>query len=162
MRIAENHVNIKYYAYFITIFGIWCGNIFNCCIYLVCVRIYLQKIKKMKRFTLREFYFFIWAMFATIATIATIAICFKNKEEIEILRLERAENVKEVVMYRELLHRIWLTKPSYVEDVLVESDEFNRLNELYDGDWEDTFELWNYQDSIDYEINKYIEQNGRY
>lgn len=116
----------------------------------------------MKRFTLREFYFFIWAMFATIATIATIAICFKNKEEIEILRLERAENVKEVIMYRDLLHRIWLTKPLYVEDVLVESDEFNRLNELYDGDWEDTFELWNSQDSIDYEINKYIEQNGRY
>jgi len=116
----------------------------------------------MKRFTLREFYFFIWAIFATIAAIAAGAICFKHKEEVSQLRLERAENVKEVVMYRKLLHRIWLTKPSYVEDVLVESDEFNRLNELYDGNWEDTFMLWNDQDSIDYEINKYIEQNGRY
>jgi len=55
--------------------------------------------------------------------------------------------------YSNLLHRIWLDKPSYVEDVLWEYDEMLELDELLQGDWDKTFEFWSAQDSIEYHLN---------
>ena len=55
--------------------------------------------------------------------------------------------------YSRLLHRIWLDKPSYVEDVLWETDEMLELDELLDGDWDKTFEFWTTKDSIEYNLN---------
>ncbi len=55
--------------------------------------------------------------------------------------------------YSRLLHRIWLDKPSYVEDVLWETDEMLELDELLDGNWDKTFEFWTTKDSIEYNLN---------
>lgn len=55
--------------------------------------------------------------------------------------------------YSNLLHRIWLDKPSYVEDVLWEYDEMLELDELLEGDWDKTWEFWSKQDSIEYHLN---------
>lgn len=62
-------------------------------------------------------------------------------------------DAKVIAAYSALLHRIWIDKPSYVEDCLFEYDEFLELDELLDGNWEDTFEFWNKQDSIEYNLN---------
>lgn len=55
--------------------------------------------------------------------------------------------------YKAVIHRVWLDKPSYVEDVLWETDEMLHLDALLDGDWGDTFEFWSEKDSIDYNTN---------
>lgn len=55
--------------------------------------------------------------------------------------------------YSNLLHRIWIDKPSYVEDVLWETDEMLELDELLNGEWNKTFEFWSAQDSIEYHLN---------
>ena len=55
--------------------------------------------------------------------------------------------------YSNLLHRIWIDKPYYVEDVLWESDEMLELDELLNGEWDKTFEFWSTQDSIEYNLN---------
>lgn len=55
--------------------------------------------------------------------------------------------------YSNVLHRIWIDKPSYVEDVLWESDEMLELDELLGGEWDKTFEFWSTQDSIEYHLN---------
>ena len=55
--------------------------------------------------------------------------------------------------YKAVIHRVWLDKPSYVEDVLWETDEMLHLDALLDGDWGDTFEFWSEKDSIDYHTN---------
>lgn len=63
------------------------------------------------------------------------------------------KNNRVINAYSALLHRIWIDKPSYVEDVLWECDEMLELNELLNGEWENTFEFWNKQDSIEYNLN---------
>lgn len=55
--------------------------------------------------------------------------------------------------YNHLLHRIWVDKPNYVEDVLVEYDEFIVLDSLMNGHWQDTFEFYDEGDSIQYHEN---------
>lgn len=59
--------------------------------------------------------------------------------------------------YNHLLHRIWIDRPNYVEDVLCETDEFWVLDSLMNGHWEDTFEFYNTQDSVDYHENWFRE-----
>lgn len=56
--------------------------------------------------------------------------------------------------YRRILHEVWLDKPSYVEDVLVESDAFDELYCL-EGDSVNTscFRFRNKMDSVRYENN---------
>lgn len=61
--------------------------------------------------------------------------------------------------YNHVLHRIWLDKPSYVEDVLCECDEFVKLDSLMNGHWEDTFEFYSVEDSFTYRMN-YNEYDG--
>jgi len=55
--------------------------------------------------------------------------------------------------YNHLLHRIWIDNPNYVEDVLVESDEWVSLNQLVNSDFYDVFELKTKSDSITYDLN---------
>lgn len=58
-----------------------------------------------------------------------------------------------ITAYSNLLHEIWLDKPSYVEDALSECDAFIELDELLNGEWGDVFILKNKQDSIRYQYN---------
>lgn len=55
--------------------------------------------------------------------------------------------------YNNLLHRVWLDNPTYVEEVLTESDEFCTLDDMMGGNWEDTFQFYNKEDSITYHMN---------
>lgn len=56
--------------------------------------------------------------------------------------------------YHDLIHCIWIDNPDYVENELVNTEEFCVLDSLLNGDWEDTFDFWNKADSILYVINK--------
>ena len=58
----------------------------------------------------------------------------------------------------DLLHRVWIDRPTYVEDALMESEEFAYADSLRESDWEDTFEFWNDSDSIAYYKNREVEQ----
>jgi len=73
---------------------------------------------------------------------AIMALEYKNKLYDDMLR-----------SYNHLLHRIWLDNPTYVEEVLTESDEFCTLNDMMGGQWEDTFQFYNEEDSITYHMN---------
>lgn len=55
--------------------------------------------------------------------------------------------------YAAVIHRVWIDQPSYVEDVLWETDEMLHLDALLEGNWEDTFYFWSEKDSIDYATN---------
>lgn len=58
----------------------------------------------------------------------------------------------------DLLHRVWIDRPSYVEDALMESEEFAYADSLRESDWENTFQFWDENDSIAYNKNREIEQ----
>ena len=58
-----------------------------------------------------------------------------------------------ICAYNHVLHRVWIDRPNYVEDALMETDEFQELNDLMLSQWEDTFSFYNEQDSIDYHHN---------
>lgn len=66
-------------------------------------------------------------------------------------QLERKNNI--IYAYNALLHRIWIDNPNYVEDVLVECDEWVSLDQLVDGDFYGAFELETEEDSIRYNLN---------
>lgn len=66
-------------------------------------------------------------------------------------QLENKNNI--IYAYNQLLHRIWVDNPNYVEDVLVECDEWVSLDQLVDGDFYGAFELETKEDSIAYDIN---------
>ena len=61
--------------------------------------------------------------------------------------------------YNHLLHRVWIDRPNYVEDVLTECDEFIELDSLLNGHWGDTFEFYNRYDSVCYHNNWMNENN---
>jgi len=69
-------------------------------------------------------------------------IMFSTKAHADSPRPEQATIVHQqqiISAYSDLLHRVWIDKPSYVEDVLVEYDEFISLDELLHGEWGNTF-----------------------
>jgi hypothetical protein len=67
---------------------------------------------------------------------------------------QRAQYLDKVCKgYTSLVHRIWVDNPSYVEDVLSETDEFVELDSLMYNDWVNTFEFWSNEDSIAYYNN---------
>lgn len=82
-----------------------------------------------------------------------IGICVRytkeRNDEAEETEMELIHAQRLVSAYEKLIHRIWLDKPSYVEDCLNETDEFIEVNDLYDNDW-GSFEFWSEEDSIHY------------
>lgn len=68
--------------------------------------------------------------------------------------LRSSEDYNKIIdAYSNVLHRVWIDRPSYVEDVLWETDEILVLEMLLGGDWDMTFEFHDEQDSIDYNDN---------
>lgn len=68
--------------------------------------------------------------------------------------LRSSEDYNKIIQaYSDVLHRVWIDRPSYVEDVLWETDEILVLEMLLGGDWNMTFEFHDEQDSIDYNDN---------
>lgn len=90
--------------------------------------------------------------FALFITAVCLASCSTQAANAAIPETELKDK-RIINAYSNLLHRIWLDKPRYVEDVLWETDEMLELDELLDGDWNKTFEFWNTQDSIEYNLN---------
>lgn len=67
---------------------------------------------------------------------------------------EKLQHYRTINMsYGDLLHRIWIDRPGYVEDVLWGTPEFERIDSIYEKNWEDIFEFWSEQDSITYYTN---------
>lgn len=71
----------------------------------------------------------------------------------EELRKEAKQKTEIMACYGELLHRIWLDKPSYVEDALMDSEEWIRLDSILGGDFEDVFLFWNDKEKEAYKNN---------
>lgn len=59
----------------------------------------------------------------------------------------------QIYAYNSLLHRIWIDKPNYFEDVLCESDEWMALDRAVDGDFQHAFEFVDAEDSLSYRLN---------
>lgn len=84
-----------------------------------------------------------------------------SKEEYHYLQYmaNRAETMTDLaISSNNLLHRVWIDKPSYVEDALMDTKEFAYADSLRESDWEDTFEFWNETDSITYYQNRELEE----
>lgn len=94
----------------------------------------------------------ILAFFVLFLVSLCMAACSTQPAKAAIPETELKNN-RVINAYSALLHRIWIDKPSYVEDVLWECDEMLELDELLNGEWENTFEFWNKQDSIEYHLN---------
>lgn len=71
----------------------------------------------------------------------------------EELRQEAKQKTEIIGYYGEVLHRIWLDKPSYVEDALMDSEEWVRLDSILNGDFEDVFLFWNDKEKETYKNN---------
>ena len=101
----------------------------------------------------------LWILFVVIAMALCVFIACNAQNTKKISEVEIQQRLKwddEVIRaYNHLLHRVWLDKPSYIEDVLTESDEWVELDSLLNSHWEDTFEFYDAQDSIDYYNNQY-------
>lgn len=55
--------------------------------------------------------------------------------------------------FKDVIHRVYMDRPDYVENTLAESEEFKTLDSLLHGDWDDVFYFYNQQDSIAYYSN---------
>lgn len=73
----------------------------------------------------------------------------------KIVKLQyQIEKQQEIISaYGFLLHQVWLDKPTYVEEALIESDEYAQLNELLNSEWGDVFKFHSREDSIAYYMN---------
>ena len=85
-----------------------------------------------------------------------------NAAEVSIPQVEQKDATYEETIhaYNRVLHRVLLDKPSYFEDVLVETPEYIRLECLLFN--EDLEEIYNItpEDSIVYELNRSYEISG--
>lgn len=77
----------------------------------------------------------------------------QEKAEFDSIRVEYVNKIQIQHAYERVMHKIWIDRPAYVEDVLWETDEFLRLDSLLDGNWGYVFTLCGPIDSIDYETN---------
>lgn len=66
-------------------------------------------------------------------------------------KLEWQEQV--ILAYNRLLHEVWLDRPTYVEECLCEGDAYTHLDELFNGEWGDTFQFHSVEDSLRYNMN---------
>lgn len=85
--------------------------------------------------------------------ISVAIIHAQEKKEFDSIRVEYVNRIRIQSAYGNVLHRVWIDRPAYVEDVLWKTDEFLRLDSLLDGNWGYVFEFCGEQDSIDYETN---------
>lgn len=85
--------------------------------------------------------------------INVVSIRAQEKKEFDSIRVEYVNRIQIQHAYENVLHRVWIDRPAYVEDVLWETDEFLRLDSLLDGNWGYVFTLCGPIDSIDYETN---------
>jgi hypothetical protein len=120
----------------------------------------LQNKRKMK--TSKTDKIIIWTCMLIIAVLLFLFVNCNNSrtayaantaisEENVALKLKYGRTVR---AYNRLLHRIWLGKPAYVEDVLCEYDEYMDLMELLSpADIDEIYTLFDKQDSIDYYTN---------
>lgn len=68
----------------------------------------------------------------------------------------KSENDKlhsQISAYNSLLHRIWVDKPNYFEEVLEESDEWVNLQNVLENDFQDAFKFTSQEDSLSYHLN---------
>ena len=84
-----------------------------------------------------------------------------NAAEVSIPQVEQKRNVSYeelIYAYNKVLHRILIDRPSYFEDVLIESPEFCRLNILLFPEDKDEIYNMSISDSLEYENNMLYEQ----
>lgn len=89
-----------------------------------------------------------------VAIIGLFGVAFSQHQENTELQQQILSLTRENNAHLSLIHQIWIDNPNYVDDVLVETEEFQILNNLRKGDWEDTFLFWNKADSINYLLNQ--------
>lgn len=58
-----------------------------------------------------------------------------------------------IVAYGDLLHEMWIDRPTYVEECLSEGDTFQKLSNLFGSDFGDIFTFWSIEDSLQYSQN---------
>lgn len=72
---------------------------------------------------------------------------------VAMLQYECDKQRETIAAYENLLHRVWIDNPTYVEECLTEGDEFAVLDVIYDSEWKDVFKFQCEEDSIAYERN---------
>lgn len=85
--------------------------------------------------------------------ISVVSIHAQEKAEFDSIRVEYVNRIQIQHSYERVMHRVWIDRPAYVEDILWKTEEFLRLDSLLDGNWGYVFEFCGEQDSIDYETN---------
>ena len=73
---------------------------------------------------------------------------------IETISTDAYEMRKICEAYGDLLHRMWIDNPKYVEDYVQSTVEYNNLDILFNGNWGDTYSFWSYYDSLEYYKNR--------
>lgn len=76
-----------------------------------------------------------------------------QEAEIFMLRCKVANQKAIIEAYEDVLHEVWLDKPTYVEDALAEGDAFIHLDEIVGEN--DVFRFHNKKDSLRYMNNWY-------
>lgn len=89
-----------------------------------------------------------------VAIIALFGVAFSQHQEKVELQQQILSLTRENNAHLSLMHRIWIDNPNYFDDVLSETEEYEILNSLRKGDWEDTFLFWDKTDSINYIKNQ--------
>ena len=85
-----------------------------------------------------------------VAIITCVYVYNVFDEALEIIKSQRASEDMQKA-YNDVLYRVWIDNPNYVEDVLTESDEYQVLTTLIDD--EKIYGFRNIEDSITYETN---------
>ena len=63
-------------------------------------------------------------------TISASTTAADSEAQVLMLKTKVVYQEQLIEAYRRILHEVWLDRPSYVEDVLVESDAFDELFQL--------------------------------
>lgn len=74
----------------------------------------------------------------------------ETEQKVQMLDEIAEEQMKVHEAYAAVLHRIWVDNPAYVEQELWNTPEFQTLDSVLHGDFEDLFFFWNKEDSINY------------
>jgi hypothetical protein len=89
-----------------------------------------------------------------VAIIGLFGVAFSQHQEKTELQQQILSLTRENSAHLSLIHRIWIDDPTYFDDVVSETEEYEILNSLRKGDWEDTFLFWDKTDSVSYIRNQ--------